>query len=692
MKHNIQVICLIVFLTAVFAVPLLADTLATEALWRNTVIYCLKTEVEVGGEGDFSKLAKPEYPGMFLPLVTQSRIDVKYKGLAIVSLSKDNLMGIEGRSSLNTSFRNDTLFLEYQSGSIAIQQLKENKQQPTVLLIGADRVLLGKVEFLISQLDSFSTFLAVFSDEPVKIISKGEQVLINKGMMYNLDKGIMEATPKEITSRYASWKKDLQYIRNLLGATYIYTEDINLRIPSMVKKEKWFRSRFKGTGGRASYEDVTYNLFGFVYVINIRKFALIYDIFFAFDDQGHFRNQDWDEWSDLVNKINYLRYGDRNEVLYLLGGNIESSSLGYGLLTSRYTNSINYPFEKKAGLDFQLRFREIETHLIVNRIWDPTVIGGRLAWNVEDNMRLGLSYMGDMDQFADVPDSDGDDYPDKVDPQPNTKNTAADSIILANEPFSLREVDNRSVHGISLDFMKVLTNMKYFKTDISGEFCALFKGGQGLSFPNLYFNFVYFRFGVGLEFQTRHFQSALFNRYYERDKTVWVLEEERLILRSKEAQLQDIGNYLYGWNNRLLFFIPNWFTITSKFRDVTRGEEIDRSFFADIKFRLKQVPYVENFYFYIQQDHVEKLFGLMSNGSGFGIKISIIPHKSVKLGVRYNQRYEDDNGDGDIQSPREVRREFLMQASIDFNYYYELWRDYRKAKREAKQNDAGEID
>ncbi|MBN2541946.1 hypothetical protein JXI42_03690 [bacterium] len=694
MRKNLPISFFTIIFFLVLFNSLYSDTLNTSELWINHLVYSKKASITSEKDGKLVELIKEDESGVFTTMPHKFNIDVNNKGLAIATISPGNLMGIEGNSSVKINSQESVYTLDHIRGLIVFQNQGETGKPVITCKVGDCSFNLAGGLYRINQLAEDTVIIMALSGEPISILKQGETTKLQAGEAFYIKTDQVTEIPKKATSMISTWKKDFDYVRELLSGTYIDDEGIELRLPSLVKKEKWFRSRFKGTGGTATYQEEKYNLIGFEYNIYIKKFTLVYDVFFAFDEKNHFRTEDWDEWSDAVNKINFLQYGDRNETVFLKGGNIEKVSFGYGLLTSNYTNSANFPFERKAGLEFKLKLNKYALYLIMNRIWGTTVLGGRVAWDSSDRLRVGLSYMGDINQYVDIGDDDNDSYPDFVDPQPDIKNHRSDSIIVLNDPYSLKSAKYKNIHGVSVDFSQNLIKRKYFKTDIYGELSALSSGGLGLTMPNFYFNFVYFRFGAGLEFQTKRFQSSLFDRYYERDKAVWVMDDDSsLVLMSSRERLNDIDKYLYGWNNRLLFYVPNAFTISSKYRQVERGDDIDKSFFGDIKVKLKKVPYIQDLYFFIEQDHVQDVFALKTNGSGFGFRVNLIPHRSVKVGFRYNQRYEDNNGDGEITDKSETKREYLVRLVVDFNYYYDLLRDYLKKRKQAKEETGeGEFD
>ena len=93
-----------------------------------------------------------------------------------------------------------------------------------------------------------------------------------------------------------------------------------------------------------------YQQFGMRPDIPFGKFGVGLDLTFRFDEDGNFKDDEWDEGRDYIDKLYYLRYGLPGDPFYLRVGALDNVTLGYGLIMRRYANTIQYPEVKRIGV------------------------------------------------------------------------------------------------------------------------------------------------------------------------------------------------------------------------------------------------------------------------------------------------------------------------------------------------------
>jgi hypothetical protein len=74
--------------------------------------------------------------------------------------------------------------------------------------------------------------------------------------------------------------------------------------------------------------------------------------------------------------------------------------------------------------------------------------------------------------------------------------------------------------------------------------------------------------------------------------------------------------------------------------------------------------------FFIEQKNFEKLFTDKTDGSIWGLRLSIQAHKSTRINLRYREQYQDKDGDGEItkgESERNVSVNLIIRADYLFN-------------------------
>ena len=204
----------------------------------------------------------------------------------------------------------------------------------------------------------------------------------------------------------------------------------------------------QGSFGTVTMDGVQWQRFSFRPDIPIGKFGIGLDIELFVDDKGKISEEGWDfssknkTWDTILRKIYYVRYGRPLDKIHLRAGALDDVTLGYGLIMDGYRNTLNYPGEKKIGLDFALK--DIGTFGIgiegmLNSFGDlkndGIVSGGRVSARPlkPSNMKLlskltfGITFVRDINQFAGLKDSDEDGYPDFQDGFPKDKNKWEDS-------------------------------------------------------------------------------------------------------------------------------------------------------------------------------------------------------------------------------------------------------------------------
>jgi hypothetical protein len=149
--------------------------------------------------------------------------------------------------------------------------------------------------------------------------------------------------------------------------------------------------------------------------VSVWKFGMGIDLNIYFDEEGNLRDEEWDDLGDIVGKIWYVRYGQKNDPLFALVGGIKGYSLGHGFILNNYTNMLNYPSIRKKGLILEVDFGRFGLNSIVSDIEEYPVIGGRLFFRplysagipIFKNLAIGVC--GAMDKNPDKYDGTEDD-------------------------------------------------------------------------------------------------------------------------------------------------------------------------------------------------------------------------------------------------------------------------------------------
>ncbi len=206
------------------------------------------------------------------------------------------------------------------------------------------------------------------------------------------------------------------------------------------------KSGVTGSIGTVTINGQVYNQLSLRPEIPIGKLGLGLDVYLYFNDEGMY----WESWNfssggaafrTIVDKIYYLRWGQPGENLYIMAGALPSATLGQGILVNNYANIMEYPQVRRIGFNLQVKVAGVGIEMIHSnfKTATPGVMGARVSYSVLPKLSVGASYVIDLDQFAGLPDTDGDGYPDYYDPYPNDSEKHDDSIYWRDIYFGIAE-------------------------------------------------------------------------------------------------------------------------------------------------------------------------------------------------------------------------------------------------------------
>ena len=185
--------------------------------------------------------------------------------------------------------------------------------------------------------------------------------------------------------------------------------------------------------GSATINDTIYNQVALRPELSFGKLGIGFDLVMYIDNEGNIRKDEWDETSDFVDKILYLRWGQKSDPFWLMWGSLNNVTLGYGGLLNGYSNMMEFPSVRKVGINTGFTIGKFGTEVFLSNMKDfsrgGTLIGLRGTYKISDALpiTLGMNFVQDMNQFSGLKDTDGDDYPDLFDDFPNDKDLWSDT-------------------------------------------------------------------------------------------------------------------------------------------------------------------------------------------------------------------------------------------------------------------------
>lgn len=110
------------------------------------------------------------------------------------------------------------------------------------------------------------------------------------------------------------------------------------------------------------------------------KFGVGVDVGIEWDQQNKLNQEDWDDATDILDKILYVRYGKKGKDPFSIrAGGLDNSTLGHGLLMSRFSNRTFWPDVKMLGLDVAVDTKMIGVEAIAENLEDGEIVATRLS-------------------------------------------------------------------------------------------------------------------------------------------------------------------------------------------------------------------------------------------------------------------------------------------------------------------------
>ncbi len=188
--------------------------------------------------------------------------------------------------------------------------------------------------------------------------------------------------------------------------------------------------------GSVTLDGVLYNQLALRPEISIWKFGLGLDLVLYIDNEGNIRTDEWDIADDpsvLIDKILFLRFGEKSDLFWIKYGSIEGMTLGYGGLMNNYSNMMEFPSVRRAGVNTGLNIGPLGGEFFLSNVKDFSggnpLMGLRTSYTVSENfpLTIGINYVWDSNMFSGMKDKDKDTYPDIFDDFPNDSKYAIDT-------------------------------------------------------------------------------------------------------------------------------------------------------------------------------------------------------------------------------------------------------------------------
>lgn len=146
--------------------------------------------------------------------------------------------------------------------------------------------------------------------------------------------------------------------------------------------------------------------------LSLGKVGLGLDLRIDLDSTGSIRKENFNDASDFLSIIRYIRYGQKKDPVFVSVGSIDNYTLGHGSLVNQYNNSPSID-KRSIGLALDLDFDKFGFESIYSDFSQGSVLGLRgyvrpLQYTtlskipVLGNLEVGASFASDFNQYAGV--------------------------------------------------------------------------------------------------------------------------------------------------------------------------------------------------------------------------------------------------------------------------------------------------
>ena len=489
-------------------------------------------------------------------------------------------------------------------------------------------------------------------------------------------------------------------------------EEVPIETPEVIEEEEETEEssssgpfNMGGGVGSVMLGEETYTQIRLMPELSFGKFGLGLDIDLMIDSNGDIRTEDWDSFEDYVNKVYYLRYGERGDAFYGRLGGFKSYTLGHGLVMKDYSNMLRYPEYKQIGIQIggKLPVAGMTAELFTSNAVKNEILGGRLTIQpligtsipLFSKLTFGGTVAHDRNQVKGLLDSDDDNYPDHFDDFPfdedwhNLIDTEIDDYHALyfstvtnpteegfetwweeneyfanrrNPSFSEFEEDDVTVFGA--DYELPFVQNPLFTLSHYGEAAQIMDHGMGFIFPGFYSKFLIFHMNLEYRFYQEDFMPAFFDQLYDEQRAFIYTDIDSVL--TKESLVENMTSS-HGWYGSLTTNILNFMYITVAYEDMyDENENNYRSLWGKANFDTKIIPKLTKAEIGYSQTGFDKLDAFKTPNAVINGSLGYSLGGNTQLVGSYQERYVDLDGNGKIKGEDETITSMSMGVEFSF--------------------------
>lgn len=172
------------------------------------------------------------------------------------------------------------------------------------------------------------------------------------------------------------------------------------------------KGNLTGGLGLSFIDGTAFYAFRFTPEVSFSKIGVGLDLNLEFDSKGNLRKENFNETSDYLSIIRYIRYGQKRDPFFAKIGAIDSYTLGHGSIMYAYNNSPSFD-NRKIGLALDLDFEKFGFESIYSDFSQAGIIGVRgyarplhftklSSIPIIGNIEVGASLVSDMNDKSGI--------------------------------------------------------------------------------------------------------------------------------------------------------------------------------------------------------------------------------------------------------------------------------------------------
>lgn len=325
------------------------------------------------------------------------------------------------------------------------------------------------------------------------------------------------------------------------------------------------KGNIAGGLGVSFIDNKAYYTFHFRPEIAFANFGVGLDLNLEFNSDGKIRHENFNEFSDYLSIIRYLRYGHKRDPFYARLGALDYATLGHGTIMYLYNNSPSFD-ARRIGLELDFDMDKYGIETVYGNFAQSGVVGVRgyvrplkftdlSAVPFLNNLEVGASYAADYSRFAGVQEGS---YNAQTDQFNITKDHGALHIMGFDVGLPIR-LSSIAVLTPYFDYNKILD---YGSGTAAGIMAEL--NGMGL---------VSLRAKLERRFNGDNYLPSYFNSMYELERFMTNTDTANGSFYSKINTLtagNDPGNGFYG---ELFVRVLNMFDILGSYQRLDKDPQ-----------------------------------------------------------------------------------------------------------------------